>query len=684
MRIVNPIVLGLCALFCLSAAQAADIVRPLHELGAPRPSFRLTTTQAEYTVKLPVSPREVVAAATVRLVTTNSTALIRSRSELTVRLNGRPIAQFPLDPEKTQHTRDLKLPVELLKPGYNDLALAVVQHYTYDCEDPAAPELWTEIDTVRSSVTYTIAGLRPNHTPRLTQAHVVFDERGWQPRSVAFVAGTDRTKEAQLAAAALAAQGIALRYRHRPARFAFVPAASAQAAHGATPQLPGLSARLFEGQDVVLVGTRAELARYLDTPTLGSIGGPTLALLPGPDGISMALVVSGLTEEEVMTAARAFADPTFKLLDAPMAAIGQAVRFERSPTARQGKRTLFSALRFTTTSTRGLRAPAIAFELRVSGDYTYDRGDAFALRLHFSYGAGLRKDSSLNVRVNGEFVGAVPLNDERGAELDAYEVQLPAKALRAGYNLVEFEPVFLVNKGRCQMVRDENLVLTVFEDSTVELPAQRTPPLLPDLARTAHGLYPFDERLHFFVMSTDAATASTVVGLAGLMAQRNRAPLDVAVDYYLPPNGHVLVVGPYEALPRPLQAVSPLTDYAWRAEGTHGAITQAVFETRSVTMVAGKSAAHTARILPSLWEKGLWGALQGEAAIIDTAEHTITTQPAARTVPVDPPSAWTARVGDWRTLAAAAAGTALLFAVALVALLRRKAAERTRVLPHSP
>jgi hypothetical protein len=678
-RAFASLVAGLVAVLCLpGGARAVDISRALYELGAPRPAFRLTTTQAEYTLKLPVSPREIVTGATLRLATTNSTALIRSRSELTVRLNGRPLAQFPLDPEKTQHTRELKLPVDALKPGYNDLSFAVVQHYTYDCEDPAAPELWTEVDTVHSAVTFEVGGVRPNNAPRLTQLHVVFDERGWLPRSVAFVTGTDRVKEGQLAAAALVAQGIALRYRHRPAHLAFVAAASAHAARGATAQLPGLAAQLFEGQDVVLVGTRAELARFLDATTLGSIGGPTLALLPGPDGVSMALVVSGLTEPEVMTAARAFADPTFQLLDAPAAAIARAIDFEAWPRARPGKRTPFASLRYRTASTRGLHAPAIDFELRTPSDYSHDPGDAAVLRLHFSYGAGLRKDSALNIRVNGEFVGAVPLNDERGAELDSYEVRLPARMLWPGFNRISFEPVFLANKGRCQMVRDENLVLTLYEDSTVELPPDRAAPRLPDLARTVHGLYPFDRQLHIFAMSPDVSTVSAVLGLSGLLAQRNRSPLDVTVDYYLPPVGHVLAVGPYEALPSALQAASPLNEYTWRAEGAHAVVAQFVYETRSVTLVSGRSAPQTARVLTSLWDKGLWSGMEGEAAVIDTDEHAMSIRPAARTVQVQRPSSWAARVNDWQTLAATAAGTALLFSFAFVALLRRKATERIR------
>ena len=123
----------------------------LASLMPARQQIRLRYTADEFTLYVPVSPRSKVKSALLHLQLTNSISLIKERSQLVVRLNGRVLAQVPLNPAQPETSIDVRLPVALLKPGYNQLTFAVAQHYTLRCEDPSAPELWTEIDTVTSS-----------------------------------------------------------------------------------------------------------------------------------------------------------------------------------------------------------------------------------------------------------------------------------------------------------------------------------------------------------------------------------------------------------------------------------------------------------------------------------------------------------------------------------------------------
>ena len=51
-----------------------------------------------------------------------------------------------------RNVRDLPIPTDWLKVGYNEVTFEAVQHYTYDCEDPSSPELWTDINTQQSRV----------------------------------------------------------------------------------------------------------------------------------------------------------------------------------------------------------------------------------------------------------------------------------------------------------------------------------------------------------------------------------------------------------------------------------------------------------------------------------------------------------------------------------------------------
>nr|WP_281352064.1 cellulose biosynthesis cyclic di-GMP-binding regulatory protein BcsB [Caldichromatium japonicum] len=104
------------------------------------------------------------------------------------------------------------------------------------------------------------------------------------------------------------------------------------------------------------------------------------------------------------------------------------------------------------------------------------------LRLNFSYGAGFRRDSLLNVLINGLFVRAIPLNEPSGATLLDYKLRIPAGMLRSGPNQLEILPMLVpAETGWCQLCQAENLLLTVYGDSTLELPPMTQFARLPDL-----------------------------------------------------------------------------------------------------------------------------------------------------------------------------------------------------------
>lgn len=152
---------------------ARDI--PLADLGGRPGAIRLTRLDGASMLSIPLSRRENIKAATLHLVTTNSIAL-NNRSQLVVRLNGHSIAQLQLSARQPETTADIRLPVEILKPGYNQLVFRVAQHsQDSQCEDPNAPELWTEIDTTQSTLRLQ-SELKPA-TPVLADLNDLFDPK---------------------------------------------------------------------------------------------------------------------------------------------------------------------------------------------------------------------------------------------------------------------------------------------------------------------------------------------------------------------------------------------------------------------------------------------------------------------------------------------------------------------------
>lgn len=656
-----------------AAGVGREVERTLADLGEGTSPIRLETWDATRTLKLPVAPREIIKGASVSLETANSTALIKSRSALSIRANGQVLKQFALDPENTLHRRDIDIPVSLLKSGYNDVQLTAVQHYTYDCEDPASPELWTEINPFRSTMAVDVAGLRANFEPKLSQLHLAFDKRSWLDVPLAVVFGTEGITDAQTTAAALVVQGIALRKGSKAVSPYVFTASTAAAMQPTTGRLPGLSAAVAQGKDVVLVGRRSELTRYMDSQLHGLVGnGAFVGIFEINNGLNIALVVSGNTDEEVLRAARAVADPLFKFSDVAMELVNPPVAFTPPAIATAGKSVSFSEFEYRTTTARGMKAPAVPLYFRAPSDFGAQKGDLAKVALHFSYGAGLRPDSSLVIRLNGHFAVSVPLSAREGQELLKYEVQLPAQYITAGYNSLTFEPVMIAHKDRCDMVREEGMVLTIYEDSTIQLPPASLAPVAPDLDRFAKGLWPYDGSANIYVTQRNTQTVAAALDLVGLLAQKNRHPFDVRLSFSPDHAGHLLLVGDMTGVSDEIVKALPLQRRSWSAEGVQVGILQGVESERVVTAFTASDASALRAGIRQLNEQGLWHAMQGQAAVIDTGLRTASTEPAVNPVSFGSVKRLAASpyLHSWKTYIGGAAVLLLLLAFAVMHLLR--------------
>jgi hypothetical protein len=666
-------------LFSVTVVARAEVVtHSFSDMGVTYNPIRLQSRQATFVLKLPVSPREDVRAATLHLETANSTALIKSRSALTVRVNGAVIGQFPLDPVQSTATRDIALPVNALKAGYNDIELTAVQHYTYDCEDDSSSDLWTEINAQRSSISLEVTGVRANLNPRLTQLGVAFDSRAWMNREIAVVSGSERVSEAQMTASSLVMEGIGQRMGFRPVQVKVFAASRAQSAASQPGHFSGLDPAVSKGRDVILVGRRAELSRYLDAPLYDKIRGAFVGIFPLNDGMSVGLIVSGNTDEELLRAARAVADRNFRFSDVDGESIEKSVTLPAPVVANSGTVRSWSDFGFRTATVQGMKLQPIGFQFRAPSDFGAQRGDLVTLRLHISYGAGLRPDSSMVLKLNGSFAASVPLSDPNGTEFSKYELRIPAQFIKPGFNSLSLEPVFLMHKDKCDLVRDDHLMMTVYEDSTIELPAATVAPRAPDLKRFAAGLWPLNDMFRLYVPNPDMATAAATLEFAALVAQQNHGPVDLSVQYLPVEAGHMFVLGDQELITSSIRDVLPLQKYTWSAEGTQAAMLEAVQDKRVVTALVAGSGATVLAAVRSLRDHGLWASLDGKATLIDTSDNSVEIEQADAPVSFGATSRAGAYITDSRMLIGGALGLALVFAWAFIGLLRRKVAAREK------
>lgn len=500
---VLALLLGLVTLVAAALPAAAEPL-PLSRFTAQPGPLRLTDAEKTLDLFVPVASTVSVTDAILSLDYLNSRALLAERSVLSVRLNEATLAQIPLDPAQPQGTARVRLPADLWRAGFNRLTLSVVQHYTDRCEDPEAPELWTEIDLVDSTLDAT---LDPQDDPyRIADLSGLFSPGLGGTDAVLMLTAPAADPAVTERALPQVAQALALRRDYAPLSISTgtaqprpqtaEPAApSPEAVFGEQPDQP-LWRYDVDGAAVhVLAGTTAELAPLLADGRLDGIDGPHLAV-DGSGGVAR-LIVTGPTPDDVIAAARDLgriqdvlnpaADVTFRGIEGAAEPVAPGVRLK--PEAAY----TFSVLGADSRTFSGMGSHGMIVTLPVPPDfYTYEGAQA-ELLLDFGYGAGMGPGSIMNIMLNGEFIHGVVLNQPNGTAFRDYRISLPASLLQRGDNTLEFAVSLRppLSVGECASVKGRHLMAQMQGSSTFRMPEGGSATVLPDLGLFSASGYPY-------------------------------------------------------------------------------------------------------------------------------------------------------------------------------------------------
>ncbi|EJN10292.1 cellulose biosynthesis cyclic di-GMP-binding regulatory protein BcsB [Herbaspirillum sp. YR522] len=532
----------------------------LADLGGKPGPMRLTRLDGAAMLAMPLSRRENIKSAVLHLVSTNSIAL-NNRSQLVVRLNGHSIAQLQLSARQPEITADIRLPLDQLKPGYNQLIFRVAQHsQDSQCEDPNAPELWTEIDTVQSTLRLQ-SELKPV-APLLSDLNDLFDPKQHVAQKFNIITAVHPGSDDALAAGGMVAQGIGLKLKYvLPA----IRQVDAQAGNGGGP-VPGLQLGALAGADNVLVGTREQLKPYLDARILAQIKDSFLGIYAMPDSQHVLLVVSGMDARQVSRAAQVFA---WQNLEFPQQNQWTITDFmppdlpnylPQANIAAQGIYS-FKQLGFSTGPITTVSPAEVNVNLPPD---VYAQEDAqMEFRLNFSQGAMLNSSMVINLYLNDVFQRAIAIEDRQGGFYDNYRLSLPLRHFKPGNNVLSFRPVIMPNR-QCDQTGPLNMSL--FDDSSLKVPYIYRFAQLPDLSRFASNAFPYvtqsdGSRLAVVVAGRDSATIGAAWTLLAKVAQKQTVPLNGAQVTFGKPtvNRHALVVGAVGNLPKDLIKEAPWT-----------------------------------------------------------------------------------------------------------------------------
>jgi hypothetical protein len=525
---------------------------PLRRLIPLDSPILLRNASSVYTVFVPQSARFQAKSYGLRLKFTNSIALLGERSVLRVVMNDTIVAQFYLDRTKPFNDVDIEVPLNLVQTGFNRLQFIVAQHYTYKCEDPSAPELYTEINPDQSYLTTT--GEWKPVTERLSFLRWWVDEKLWIPYhfNICMPSAGAMTDE-HLSLGAIVSQGIALAVNNQPFRV-----------FTATALRPGM--------DNIVIGTMNELAPFLTATEVGTINGSFLAIktLPG-DPTHCMIIVSGRSAQEVKQTALALGMVNFPLPDSKYAIVDQMTlpenAYVRNAPLRVPGLYSFRQLGFKTATIKGWNTGTYSIKLYMPGDVSREDQSNAELRLHFVYGAGLRKDSAFNVFINNQFQAAIRLKDVEGSMHGDHRLYLPMQAFQPGLNELTLAPKMVpLVSNQCEILQDENLQFTLYDDSDFAFPRALRKARLPNLGLFSQTAFPYSSppdgiETAVFVGGRAPETACAAWTLMGKMAQISGALLSNAeISSKLPRSRKsLLVVGPRDEIPPEIVAKAPVS-----------------------------------------------------------------------------------------------------------------------------
>lgn len=502
----------------------------------------------------------------------HSPALLASRSNLTVQVNGTSVGSIPLNRQESQIGQALfNVPPKLIQ-DYNEVTLVAQQNNDPKCSDPTDPTLWTEV-LPDSKLLFEY---QPQAIPlNLTRyPYPFFDDLSLEPNRIVYLLPS--VSDAWLTAAP---------------RF--------QAALGRLADFRPIETRLVQDVDdvepnerLVVIGTPADqpVLKSLDLP-FAIPGNQVLdgnkSPLPDDVGLLMltttqkgsvpVLVVTGNGAAGVTKAAQFLVQPDTSKLAAGQAVVVTDLKNIPTPSPRKWPlylpeqdnftlkdlATAMDGKAFQDITVRGSSAPPIEIDFRALPDDQFTRGSS--MNLVYSYGPQVNpRLSAVEVLLNDEnvFVGGARLTNENGATRQTLKVDLPANLIKPDSKI---KVAFRLNPKEppeCGKITDQQLTGTVHADTSFQLRREKSV-RLPDLALLQSG-FPFaapqDLSSTAMVVPDSPSNADLLVLLSiserlGRLSRADSIKLNAYTTTTLPPDTgkthHLVAVGTRDKFPFP-------------------------------------------------------------------------------------------------------------------------------------
>lgn len=507
----------LVALFSLastSSAFADQLKLSLKDIGATNDvELKTVKTFRNYYFTKP-DAWKVLPSSKIVLTFQHSPQLLPERSSLNILINDQVIKTIELSKaNSTKTSTTVQIPAKILK-DFNKLTFDVDQHYTYDCEDPFDPALWT---TVLNNSTIQLDYNRV--TPKIDFAlfpYPIFDKLEYKATDLNFVIPSpEADSDDTLTAMSMIDGSIAQAVGWKDIKV--------------NVSLP--DKLTSENTNLIIVGTPKEnkAIKYFEDAIPYGVSGDKLidtsgSAIPDDVGVLMMvanpknpanvlLIISGNTPKAVLKAATALTqNPTKAVLKGSTVLVKEPLDNELAdlrdwPQYIKTKEARLLDVFLESKTTRGVTSVPIEYDLKIMPDISMPPRNFVKAEIVYSYSAHLdASQSELEVILNDKSLHSAKLSNLDGENLKVLELEIPTEDFEI-YNKLEFRfHLFPEKYDICRFTTDEHIWGTIHNTTNFKFPAQ-IKTVIPDMGLINDGGYPFtaypDLQDDVFVLAND-------------------------------------------------------------------------------------------------------------------------------------------------------------------------------------
>lgn len=533
--------------------ESTNYAYPLSKYMTKTEAMVLRNAYGHYDLSFPISDRVNPLSANLKLVLSNSNALKGNRSQLIVYVNDFLVGQTKLDPVNNNSEIQFKIEPELLRNGYNTLSFRAAQHYTdTECEDWSAPELWTAIDTQKSSLSLQV---QPEPIiEKLSELDTLINDH-LPHYSLTILRAEETVSDPYLYWGAMIAQAAKLRLKYVPLTLDEKYVLPFNNAEDSLQNRFHINPALLNS-DAVLIGTKQQIADLLPDSLTQAIQGAYLGIFRQPEHPDrFILVLSGTSIEEVNRAVQAFAALNMPLPDAGETLISE-IQIPLDPAFVTDNLVLpehtyqFAQLNFDARPLTPLNTRS-KLEFRLPADLYATEDKVVKLNLNLAYGASFEADMVINLNLNNTFMHAIHLKEHDGAHYKNYQIELPLRSFKPGANILEFNYLNAPSQNnQCLSSQNPNLLAQIYADSVISFPDAGHFSVLPDLELLSKTGFPFirnaswaETSIKLLDTSSDSITSAWLL-IANLAANQQTPIFELKITQNdIPNSGNLILIG---------------------------------------------------------------------------------------------------------------------------------------------